>query len=580
MMDSPLPGIWGTLFPGRFLAARLPQVVETPGRDVRLRRRQAHLLSWWTAVAASCGPATGPRAIFDVVAMPLFGVLGFRAHDAEFDRSGTRVRLETPRRASVGLVVLPWAARPSTAWRQAVTTARLTGAEWCFVLAPPFLSLVSARGSSLRRSAEFALPDALADRSIVPFLALTSADAFDRPRDWGFAPIDGLVASADSFADGVRRDLQAGVAQALAALTSMPPRQGTPAERFGEALTLVYRILFLLFAESRDLVPCRHPVYRGAYAVGTLCREARNPNPPAGLWDGLAAITRLSRAGCHTDDLIVRPFNGRLFARRAAPSLERAGSAARPTPAALTRDAAMRTTLLALATRLGPAGREDIAYADLGVEQLGAVYERVLDLDPSAPTRQGPANRHSRHRKRTGTFYTPQRLAEFVVRRTLAPLVLGRSADEILALRVVDPAMGSGAFLVAACRYLAGAYERALIDEGRCSQADMDDETRGDVRRLIAERCLAGVDANPVAVQLGALVPVARDALQGQAARIPGPPAACGRQSRRRRARRPAPRRDSAERAFRAPAPVSRSRTGTFAVPGRAPTGGPGGSAG
>ncbi len=119
-------------------------------------------------------------------------------------------------------------------------------------------------------------------------------------------------------------------------------------------------------------------------------------------------------------------------------------------------------------------------FADLGVEQLGAVYERVLDIEPAELVSRGlpskppdksarPRGRatHSERRKQSGTFYTPQDLAEFVVRRTLAPLVAGRSPEAILALRVVDPAMGSGAFLVAACRYLATAYERALIEEGR-----------------------------------------------------------------------------------------------------------------
>jgi hypothetical protein len=113
--------------------------------------------------------------------------------------------------------------------------------------------------------------------------------------------------------------------------------------------------------------------------------------------------------------------------------------------------------------------------------------------------------RHSVRRKETGTFYTPQPLAEFVVRRTLAPLVAGATPDRILALRVVDPAMGSGAFLVAACRYLAGAYERALIDEGHMAATDFDEDRRTAIRRLIAERCLAGVDANPLAVQLARL---------------------------------------------------------------------------
>jgi hypothetical protein len=65
--------------------------------------------------------------------------------------------------------------------------------------------------------------------------------------------------------------------------------------------------------------------------------------------------------------------------------------------------------------------------------------------------------------------------------------------------------MGSGAFLVAACRYLASAYERALIDEGRISEHDVDESDRADMRRLIAQRCLYGVDQNPVAVQLARL---------------------------------------------------------------------------
>jgi hypothetical protein len=65
--------------------------------------------------------------------------------------------------------------------------------------------------------------------------------------------------------------------------------------------------------------------------------------------------------------------------------------------------------------------------------------------------------------------------------------------------------MGSGAFIVAACRFLADAYERALVDEGRCSESDLDPDARAGIRRLVAGRCLAGVDANPVAVQLARL---------------------------------------------------------------------------
>jgi hypothetical protein len=150
----------------------------------------------------------------------------------------------------------------------------------------------------------------------------------------------------------------------------------------------------------------------------------------------------------------------------------------------------MGRALVALGYRRGASGHEEISYADLGVEQLGAVYERVL-----APG----------VRKETGTFYTPQALAEFVVRRTLWPLVSGATPEGILALRVLDPAMGSGAFLVAACRYLAAAYERALIEDGRASATDLDEDARAAIRRQIAERCLFGVDRNPTATQLARL---------------------------------------------------------------------------
>ena len=75
----------------------------------------------------------------------------------------------------------------------------------------------------------------------------------------------------------------------------------------------------------------------------------------------------------------------------------------------------------------------------------------------------------------------------------------------ILSLRVLDPAMGSGAFLVAACRYLASAYEAALVRDGAVSGEDITEVDRAEFRRAVAQRCLYGVDINPMAVQLGRL---------------------------------------------------------------------------
>ena len=162
---------------------------------------------------------------------------------------------------------------------------------------------------------------------------------------------------------------------------------------------------------------------------------------------------------------------------------------------------------MALSTRPATdrAGRERIAYRDLGVEQLGAVYETLLDYEPRIERGAVSLQRGSGVRKATGTFYTPQPIADYLVRRTLDPLVRDATPDRILQLRIVDPAMGSGAFLVAACRFLAAAYESALIRAGGCHPSDIGEAERVAMRRTIAERVLYGVDLNPMAVQLARL---------------------------------------------------------------------------
>ena len=137
------------------------------------------------------------------------------------------------------------------------------------------------------------------------------------------------------------------------------------------------------------------------------------------------------------------------------------------------------------------------------------MYEALLDYEPRVEGIGSAARvtlqRGSTLRKTTGSFYTPQPLAHYLVRRALAPLVDQAAPERILELKVLDPAMGSGAFLVAACEYLANAYETALIHAGGCHPSDLGPPERAAIRRRIAERCLFGVDLNPMAVQLARL---------------------------------------------------------------------------
>jgi len=104
----------------------------------------------------------------------------------------------------------------------------------------------------------------------------------------------------------------------------------------------------------------------------------------------------------------------------------------------------------------------------------------------------------------TGSFYTPDYIVEHAVRDALEPLTAGRTPDELLRLRVVDAAMGSGHFLLAATDFLARAYARACIDHGQ-AQAGEAEEDLPLSRRRVVEHCVYGVDLNPMAVELAKL---------------------------------------------------------------------------
>jgi hypothetical protein len=268
-----------------------------------------------------------------------------------------------------------------------------------------------------------------------------------------------------------------------------------PTLLFDQSLTVLYRVLFLLFAEARSLVPIWHPVYRERYTVDTIVTTLLAGRRYRGIWEAILAISRLAHAGCRAGELKVTAFNGRLFSPAHSSAFDRHRIS----------DQIMTRAVLAVGVTSTPAGgRSRISYRELDVEQLGAVYERVLEYEPAAT---GPAvlARARDARQSSGTFYTPRTVTAAVVRRALDPLVSNRTAEEILQLRVLDPAMGSGAFLVAACRYLAAAAERCLIQEGRWHAGDVTAADRAALRRQIAQRCLFGVDVNPMAVQLARL---------------------------------------------------------------------------
>jgi hypothetical protein len=507
-----LPGFGGHLISEFFLeqAAAEPLRPDPDKRGADRARRE--LARWRQRCRRTLGPSSSVRSMLDVGAAPLATALGFDPPAALAPLKDAVAATLGAGPNAVALVVTIWGSRLDSLWRPGVSEAARRSAGWCLLFNGTSLRLLDAGRLYARRYLEFDLDLAIDDeRSFAAFWSVMRADMFAAGEHGHATRVNAAVAASDRHAAAVCRSLRNGVLSAssdvLAALVAASRRSSLTRpidDAFEQALTIVYRMLFLLFAEARGLVPVWHPIYRESYSLEAL-RDAAEGGRHAGLWDALRAIGRLAHGGCRAGDLRVTPFNGRLFAPARTPLAERRD---------LDDDAARRA-ILALSTRLSMdgAGRERIAYRDLGVEQLGAVYETLLDYEPRVeitgrPARGRPAvslERGSGARKETGTFYTPQPLAEYLVRRTLAPLTREAMPHRILELRIVDPAMGSGAFLVAACRYLAKAYEAALIRSGGCHPSDIGEAEHAAIRRTIAERCLYGVDLNPMAVQLARL---------------------------------------------------------------------------
>lgn len=490
-----IPGITGSLLSSEHLAR---VVDERPPASRHVDRGWVLTLTrWWRRAGRMLGPASAPRTVFDVATRPLVEHLGYRLARIEphpWGQAGVLARGGAP---VASLVSTSWGVPPASAWRLALRSSVALGLPWAILINGRAVALVDGTQPWSRRLLVFDLETVLTDpRAVAAFGLLAHADAMGLEGD---STLAAHVAASDRAGARVCAALGEGVLQALSEfVVAFDRRRGRGASSdhgarvLEQSLTMVYRLLFLFFAEARDLLPVWHPVYRDAYSIGALCRQVMARPDARGVWPAVQAMARLAHAGWHGGDLTVTAFNGRLFAPARTPFGEGRG----------VPDRAASRAVLALGTSVDRSGRRPIRFHDLGVEQLGAVYERVLEYEA---IRSGPRlnlRPTSTERKTTGSFYTPRPITEFLVRRTLGPLVEGRSSEALLGLRIVDPAMGSGAFLVAACRFLTERLEQALAAEGTWTESDASDDARAELARTVAERCLFGIDLNPTAVQL------------------------------------------------------------------------------
>ena len=320
-------------------------------------------------------------------------------------------------------------------------------------------------------------------------------------------------------------------------------------------LVLLYRLLFILYAEDRDLLPVRDSRYDD-YALREKVRGEIGLRKDQGdvfsdtaarYWSAFDDLCRAIDGGDASIGL--PPYNGGLFDRERTPLLTRIRLG----------DAAMADAIDALSFERTPDGRRYINYRDLGVQQLGSIYERLLEQEIVLEDDEVIVRPNVFARKDSGSFYTPDALVGLIVEETLDPLArrridafnaeaarlasgelpehrqMGRlrtldPAERLLELKVCDPAMGSGHFLVNLVDHLADRVITAMAEaealiEGYVSPlteridtirntimanaedrgwifdpAQLDD--RHIVRRMVLKRCVYGVDKNPMAVEL------------------------------------------------------------------------------
>jgi hypothetical protein len=507
------------------------------------------------------------------------------------------------------------------------------GAQWQIVWAPRDTAPGSATFLAPLFSEERALVDA--------FTSLLGAKRFFAvaPNDTIEALLGQSATAQEVVADQLGRQVRSAVELLVASISrANREREGallnghSETEIYTAAVTVMMRMVFLLFAEERGLLPLDDDFYSQSYALSTLRESLQterdlNGDEPlerrSSAWSRLLALFRAVHGGLSHENLRIPPYGGRLFDPDRFAFLEGRAigeswhdTMSHPIPVD-------DLTMLAILTRLqilelregGVREARQLSYRTLEVEQIGHVYEGLLDhsvrlvtdttigligkagdepevsltqLEEAAAlgrenlinwlkpitsktavqltklleTQAGDAQRQvlgvavendkglyerllpytgllrqdlrelpivllagsvivtqTSARRDGGIEYTPRSLADEVAQHALEPLVYSpgpqdtadaatwqlRTSAELLDLKICDPAVGSGAILVAAGRFLADRLVEAWESECAEESIGSPEEVLVSARRAVADRCLYGVDRDPLAAEMAKL---------------------------------------------------------------------------
>lgn len=344
--------------------------------------------------------------------------------------------------------------------------------------------------------------------------------------------------SAREHGTRVLEDLRIGVEKAIAALgrgfVSHPANdtlrrrlrgEDEPLDKqdlYRQVLRTVYRLLFLFVAEDRDLIhadaatDAQRDLYEQYYSTHRLRDLAGQikGSRHGDLWHALSAIFAAvsgQPAAQHARDALGLPaLGGSLWNLDMTPDVRGPGPEVDEPVQLANEDLLEAVRHLAYVEKHRTLRRVD--YKELGFEELGSVYESLLELQPEI----NPAARHfelrtvtGSERKTTGSYYTPESLVQCLLDSALDPVLDDRlksarkpedKEQALLDLKVCDPACGSGHFLIAAAHRIA-----RRLSEVRARAAGEAEPTPDIYRRALRDvirRCVFGVDINPMALEL------------------------------------------------------------------------------
>lgn len=284
-------------------------------------------------------------------------------------------------------------------------------------------------------------------------------------------------------------------------------RAGTLATQdyYRQVLRVVYRLLFLFVAEDRDLLllpagedarlAAARDLYIRYYSTQRLRRlaERRRSARHADLYRALRLVFAKLHSGC--PELALPALGSYLFAPTSTPDLNDADIA----------NADLLAAVWNLTFTADGNVRRSVDYRNLGPEELGSVYESLLEMHPDVHLEAGKFKLRvaaGSERKTTGSYYTPTSLVNCLLDSALEP-VLDEACKKpdaeqaLLDLKVCDPACGSGHFLIAAAHRIA--KRLAAIRAGEDEPAP---KSIQHALRDVVSRCIYGVDINPMAVEL------------------------------------------------------------------------------